>query len=167
MSDMLQHFHREHKQAVRRIDARAVSDPGIDLKRMPKGFQFQVHKGAMPVPEQRIVFIIDEAAMQAEVLHRLTIPIIIRRVAEAYGTTSLELKGPCRTAAIVRIRHIAMYLVKEISKKSLPETGRRFNRDHTSILHGVRKVQHQILKDAAYAQEVAELEARILSRNRE
>ena len=60
-----------------------------------------------------------------------------------------------RTRTIVRPRQIAMYLAKVMTPRSLPEIGRRFgNRDHTTVLHAVRKIEEMARADYALAQEL-------------
>ena len=68
-----------------------------------------------------------------------------------------------RTANVVRPRQIAMYLSKVLTLRSLPEIGRRFGgRDHTTVLHAVRKIEELSARDKSLA-EVIELLKRILS----
>jgi chromosomal replication initiator protein len=67
-----------------------------------------------------------------------------------------------RTANVVRPRQIAMYLAKTLTLRSLPEIGRRFGgRDHTTVLHAVRKIETLVGKDTTTADEV-ELLKRLL-----
>jgi chromosomal replication initiator protein len=56
---------------------------------------------------------------------------------------------------VVRPRQIAMFLAKVLTSRSLPEIGRRFGgRDHTTVLHSVRKVEQMIKDDIDLAQEI-------------
>lgn len=60
-----------------------------------------------------------------------------------------DIYSPRRTAPLVRARQIAMYLAKSLTMKSLPEIARRIgDRDHTTVLHGVRKITALREKDA-------------------
>ena len=60
-----------------------------------------------------------------------------------------------RTANVVRPRQVAMYLAKTLTLRSLPEIGRRFGgRDHTTVLHAVRKIENLVHNDAALAEEI-------------
>jgi chromosomal replication initiator protein len=53
-------------------------------------------------------------------------------------------------------RQVGMYLAKKMTSRSLPEIGRRFGgRDHSTVLHAVRKIDDQIRKDERLAREVA------------
>jgi chromosomal replication initiator protein len=59
---------------------------------------------------------------------------------------------------VVRPRQIAMYLAKSLTLRSLPEIGRRFGgRDHTTVLHAVRKIEGMVVKDQELATEIDHL----------
>lgn len=79
-------------------------------------------------------------------------------VALAYGIPLSEINSARRTANVVRPRHIAMYLTKTLTPKSLPEIGRRFGgRDHTTVLHAVKKIGRMMLEDAEFAAPIEKL----------
>jgi DnaA-like protein len=66
-----------------------------------------------------------------------------------------ELRSQRRTAVVVKARQIAMYLSKKLTGQSLPEIGRRFgDRDHTTVLHAVRKIEELMTKDAALSVQI-------------
>ena len=66
-----------------------------------------------------------------------------------------DLLSSRRTANVVRPRQIAMYLAKMLTPRSLPEIGRRFGgRDHTTVLHAVRKIEALVDGDKALAEEI-------------
>lgn len=86
------------------------------------------------------------------------IKTIIRTVARHYRVSIFDLLSHRRTANIVRPRQIAMYLCKEMTLRSLPEIGRRFSgRDHTTVLHAVRKVAVLVQRNADFARDVEEV----------
>ena len=86
---------------------------------------------------------------------RVTVEEIQRKVAEHFNIRLSDLLGPKRTRTIARPRQIAMYLAKELTSRSLPEIGRRFGgRDHTTILHGVRKVEEMRASDSQLAEDL-------------
>lgn len=73
---------------------------------------------------------------------KITVEEIQRRVAEHYNIRLSDLIGPRRHRAIARPRQVAMWLCKNMTKRSYPEIGRRFGgRDHTTVLHGVKKIE--------------------------
>jgi len=86
---------------------------------------------------------------------RVKIEDIQRVVARQYSVSRADLLSSRRTANVVRPRQVAMYLAKTLTLRSLPEIGRRFGgRDHTTVLHAVRKIEGLIAKDNALANEV-------------
>jgi chromosomal replication initiator protein len=76
-------------------------------------------------------------------------------VARQYSVSRADLLSSRRTTNVVRPRHVAMYLAKILTLRSLPEIGRHFGgRDHTTVLHAVRKIDAVIGNDTALAQEI-------------
>ena len=63
-----------------------------------------------------------------------------RAVCLRFKLTPERLKGPERQRKIMRPRHIAMFLARELTPASLPQIGRHFERDHTTVLHACRKI---------------------------
>ena len=79
---------------------------------------------------------------------RVKIEDIQRVVARQYNVSRSDLLSSRRTANVVRPRQVAMYLAKTLTLRSLPEIGRRFGgRDHTTVLHAVRKIEALVGKD--------------------
>lgn len=94
---------------------------------------------------------------------RVKIDDIQKLVATHYGVSRADILSSRRTANVVRPRQIAMYLSKVMTLRSLPEIGRRFGgRDHTTVLHAVRKIDELLGKDKNLA-EVVDLLKRILN----
>jgi chromosomal replication initiator protein len=86
---------------------------------------------------------------------RVKIEEIQRVVARQYNVSRADLLSSRRTANVVRPRQVAMYLAKTLTLRSLPEIGRRFGgRDHTTVLHAVRKIENLVSTDTGLAQEI-------------
>ncbi|MBN9020169.1 MAG: chromosomal replication initiator protein DnaA [Rhizobiales bacterium] len=86
---------------------------------------------------------------------RVKIEDIQKVVASHYNVSKADLLSSRRTRTIVRPRQIAMYLSKTLTPRSLPEIGRRFGgRDHTTVLHAVRKVEELMQGDRTLAEEI-------------
>ena len=86
---------------------------------------------------------------------RVKIEDIQRVVARQYNVSRADLLSSRRTANVVRPRQVAMYLAKTLTLRSLPEIGRRFGgRDHTTVLHAVRKIENLVTTDGALAEEI-------------
>jgi chromosomal replication initiator protein len=93
---------------------------------------------------------------------RVKIEDIQRIVARQYNVSRADLLSSRRTANVVRPRQVAMYLAKTLTLRSLPEIGRRFGgRDHTTVLHAVRKIENLVGNDMGLAEEI-ELLKRLL-----
>jgi chromosomal replication initiator protein len=85
----------------------------------------------------------------------LTVEDVQRRVAEYYRIRLADLHSAKRTKDIALPRQVAMFLAKQLTSKSLPEIGRQFGgRDHTTILHGVRKIEEMIRQSSALAEDI-------------
>jgi chromosomal replication initiator protein len=86
---------------------------------------------------------------------RIRIEDIQKVVAGHFNVSKHDLLSARRTRTIVRPRQIAMYLAKTMTPRSYPEIGKRFGgRDHTTVLHAVRKVEELAAADEALKQEI-------------
>jgi chromosomal replication initiator protein len=86
---------------------------------------------------------------------RVKIEDIQKLVAARYNVSRADILSERRTAAVVKPRQIAMYLSKSLTLRSLPEIGRRFGgRDHTTVLHAVRKIEKALTDDRVLTEEV-------------
>ncbi len=93
---------------------------------------------------------------------RVRIEDIQRVVARQYNVSRADLLSSRRTANVVRPRQVAMYLSKVLTLRSLPEIGRRFGgRDHTTVLHAVRKIETMVGNDGAFAEEIESLKRQL------
>jgi chromosomal replication initiator protein len=93
---------------------------------------------------------------------RVRIEDIQRIVARQYNVSRSDLLSSRRTANVVRPRQVAMYLAKVLTLRSLPEIGRRFGgRDHTTVLHAVRKIEALVNNDNALAEEIESLKRQL------
>ena len=91
-----------------------------------------------------------------------TVHDIIFAVADDYGISVGDLVSPRRVANLIEPRHIAMYLAKKLTVKSLPQIGHAIgDRDHTTILHGVRKVEINRKADPLLDQTISRIERTI------
>lgn len=86
---------------------------------------------------------------------RVRIEDIQRVVSRHFNVSRQELVSNRRTRVIVKPRQIAMYLAKTMTPRSFPEIGRRFGgRDHTTVLHAVRKIEGLMDNDTKLSHEV-------------
>jgi chromosomal replication initiator protein len=98
-----------------------------------------------------------------EVLHdllrandrRVTIEEIQKRVAAHFNIRVSDMHSARRARSVARPRQVAMYLAKQLTSRSLPEIGRKFGgRDHTTVMHAVRKVEELRDNDSSFAEDV-------------
>jgi len=93
--------------------------------------------------------------VRAREARRVRIEDILRIVSRHYKVPRNDLLSSRRSRDVVRPRQIAMYLAKALTSRSLPEIGRRFGgRDHTTVLHSVRKVEQMMKDDVDLTQEI-------------
>ena len=94
---------------------------------------------------------------------RVKIEEIQKLVAVHYNVSRADILSSRRTATVVRPRQIAMFLSKVLTLRSLPEIGRRFGgRDHTTVLHAVRKIEGLTGSDKALSEEIELLKRMLL-----
>ena len=84
-------------------------------------------------------------------------------VADKYAIKLSDLKGKSRKKEIVKPRHIAMYLARDILDDSLVTISNAFSRDHTTVMHGIDKVKDEMLIDEAFSEEVNNLKKSIMN----
>ncbi|MFT8587605.1 chromosomal replication initiator protein DnaA [Acetobacter orientalis] len=86
---------------------------------------------------------------------RVTIEEIQKKVAEHWNIRLTDMSSARRARVVARPRQVAMYLAKQLTSRSLPEIGRKFgNRDHTTVMHAVSRVEEIMACDAAFAEDV-------------
>ena len=86
---------------------------------------------------------------------RVSIEDIQKRVAEHFNVRIGDMHSPRRARAVARPRQVAMYLCKQLTTRSLPEIGRKFGgRDHTTVMHAVRKIEELRQSDPALSEDI-------------
>lgn len=86
---------------------------------------------------------------------KVTVDEIIRKVAEHFNIKINDMLSARRARPVARPRQIAMYLAKNLTSKSLPEIGRRFGgRDHTTVIHAVKKITELKATDSSIEEDV-------------
>ncbi len=90
-----------------------------------------------------------------------TVEAIKKLVCERYNVRPAEMDSPRRARAVARPRQVAMYLAKQLTSLSLPDIGRKFGRDHSTVLYGVRKIEKLMEDDKALEEEVEALRRKL------
>ncbi len=86
---------------------------------------------------------------------KITIEEIQKKVAEHFNIRLTDMHSPRRSRSVARPRQIAMYLAKSITSRSLPEIGRKFGgRDHTTVMHAVKKVEELKHQDNNFNEDI-------------
>lgn len=134
--------------------AKHVSSSGRDLEGALNRLVAHNQLTNQPITQEMAELTLRDLIRSSEP-RRVKIEDIQRIVSKHYNVTKADLLSARRTRTIVRPRQIAMYLAKVMTPRSLPEIGRRFgNRDHTTVLHAVRKIEEMSKADYALAQEL-------------
>jgi len=93
----------------------------------------------------------------------LSVESIQNLVASHFNLNIQELLSPRRSRSLARPRQIAMYLAKQYTTNSLPDIGRKFsNRDHTTVIHAVKKIDELIKKDNEIKESIIEIKKKLL-----
>lgn len=155
-----------------KLEAALAETPGLDIDSEVLGFIAKRVSSNMRVIEGALNRLLAHASLfgrhvdcdlAESLLHdllraydrRITIEEIQRKVAECFDIKLSDLLSPRRARSVARPRQIAMFLAKDLTDKSLPEIGRKFgNRDHTTIMHGVKKVTRLCKEDPSLREEV-------------
>ena len=141
------------RDRLARFAAVAVPDHGIDLRR-----RFKVVPEPEPVEQPKPIEPEPEPIMAEPSEPKLTerppgflklqVKDIAKAVAKHYGVGLNDLYSARRTVRVVNPRHVAIWVVYKVMACTMPEIGRRFGgRDHTTILHAIRRIDAKRLCD--------------------
>lgn len=162
-----------------KLDVIRASTPGIDIDEDVLGFVAKRVSSNMRVIEGALNRLVAHASLfgrrvdldTAEELlndllraydRQITIGEIQRAVADHHAIKLSDLLSPRRARSVARPRQIAMFLCKDLTDKSLPEIGRNFgNRDHTTIMHGVKRVIQLCKEDSSIREDVEMLRRKL------
>lgn len=87
----------------------------------------------------------------------LTVAHIVRVVADHYGLEVRDILSERRKRTVARPRQVAMYMSRKLTGQSLPCIGRKFSRDHTTIIHAIRETEKRMVESLRYQNEVSHL----------
>lgn len=134
--------------------AHAVATNGRDLDGAANRLLAHATLTGLPVTLERAETAISDLIRTRDP-KRVKIEDIQKLVATRYNVSRADILSERRTAAVVKPRQIAMFLAKSLTPRSLPEIGRRFGgRDHTTVLHAVRKIEKAIIEDRSLNDEI-------------
>lgn len=110
------------------------------------------------------VLALDRDPVLGATRRRIQGSVIVQIIAEEYGTPVDEILGLRRTKRSTFVRHIAMHMVKRLTPLALPQIGKVFNRDHTTVMHACRMMDRRRHADSEFAHELTKLEILIKAR---
>ena len=114
-----------------------------------------------PITPESVEAIIRDLVLGIEP-RRIKVEDILRIVSRHYAVPKAEILSDRRHRSVVRPRQIGMYLAKQLTSRSLPEIGRRFgNRDHTTVLHAIRKIDKEMGDNPRLKDEIEELKRQL------
>ena len=147
LPDDVAHFIAKHVQKnVRELEGALVKLSAIhSLSRQPLTVEFASHVLKDILPANRVV----------------DVELIQREVARYYKVTVEALREDRRHKALSHARQVAMYLCRKLTKSSFPEIASRFNKDHSTVISAVRKVERLRETDATVKRELDELEEKL------
>ncbi len=88
--------------------------------------------------------------------------LIQKEVARYYKLAVDDLRGERRLKPVAHARQVAMYLVRTLTQSSLPEIGKKFNKDHSTVLASVRKIEQLKAADAQLQLDLGELTKKLV-----
>jgi chromosomal replication initiator protein len=96
--------------------------------------------------------------MVKESIKIISVEMIQKQVSEFFSITLVDLKSSRRQRHLVLPRQVAMYLARKLTKHSLPEIGNTFGgKDHTTVMHSCKKIEHDINNDVELRKTVEQL----------
>ena len=90
---------------------------------------------------------------------KITIDQVIKATSQYYKIQAVDIKSKTRTKSITKARHVAMYLSQKLTNSTLQEIGEGFGgKDHTSVLHGIKKIGDQVKLNPVISREIVTIE---------
>ncbi len=137
--------------------AERLTESGRELDGAVTRLYAACHLTGTPITRENAEHIIRDL-MRGMEPKRIKIEDILKLVSKHYGVSRTDILSQRRQRSIVWPRQIGMYLAKQLTQRSLPEIGRRFGgRDHTTVLHAIRKIDGEIAKDQRLKDEIEDL----------
>jgi hypothetical protein len=169
MTPLQAECHQRHKQFHQAIAVRAALVPQVEAVRTydipntpfgtPKMKPIVKTKPVQPECFYHCMWFFDliQATSPRTQAQSISVGAIQQVTCRHYGVSLHDMLSARKIAALARPRQVAMYLTKKLTKRSLPEIGRRFDRDHTTALHNIRKITNLIVTDLILAADIAEI----------
>ena len=151
----------ELSQPVLKLLAERLTENGRELEGAVNRLYLTWQLMHTPITPEAVETIIRDLVMGVEP-RRIKVEDILRIVSRHYAVPKSEILSDRRHRSVVRPRQIGMYLAKQLTARSLPEIGRRFgNRDHTTVLHAIRKIDKEMTDNPRLKDEIEELKRQL------
>ena len=159
-------FHLENKVVEETINAAKIKTLSDKVERLERRINEVINQLSTSKTEQSEPSPIDIPPIlpssEPPNPKRLTGEMILKLVCQFYKITKIGILSNCRRKDLVRIRHVAMYLVRGNTLLSLPRIGELIGRrDHTTIMHGIQKITELRPTDARLDSELIHLEGQL------
>ncbi len=126
---------------------------------------YSQYAGEYPTIDRAKEWIKDFITLNTNYTPQITVEDIQNIVAHEYGVTVDEIKSKQRSERLAFPRQIAIYIACEITTLSLPEIGKKFNKDHSTIIHARDKIKHLLNSDPFFSEKINNLINRIKNKN--
>ena len=147
--------------AILKLLAERLTESGRELEGAVNRLYLTWQLTRAPITVEAVEGIIRDLVLGIEP-KRIKVEDILRIVSRHFAVSKADILSDRRHRSVVRPRQIGMYLAKQLTSRSLPEIGRRFgNRDHTTVLHAIRKIDREIGDNPHLKEEIEELKRQL------
>jgi chromosomal replication initiator protein len=151
----------ELSAAVLKLLAERLTENGRELEGAVNRLYLTWQLMRVPITTDLVEAIIRDLVLGIEP-RRIKVEDILRIVSRHFAVSKADILSDRRHRSVVRPRQVGMYLAKQLTSRSLPEIGRRFgNRDHTTVLHAIRKIDKEIGDNPRLKDEIEELKRQL------
>ena len=151
----------ELSQPVLKLLADRLTENGRELEGAVNRLYLTWQLMRVPITPDLVEAIIRDLVLGVEP-RRIKVEDILRIVSRHFAVSKADILSDRRHRSVVRPRQIGMYLAKQLTSRSLPEIGRRFgNRDHTTVLHAIRKIDREMGDNPRLKDEIEELKRQL------
>jgi chromosomal replication initiator protein len=146
---------------VLKLLAQRLTENGRELEGAVNRLYLTWQLMRVPITPELVEAIIRDLVLGIEP-RRIKVEDILRIVSRHFAVSKADILSDRRHRSVVRPRQIGMYLAKQLTSRSLPEIGRRFgNRDHTTVLHAIRKIDRELGDNPRLKDEIEDLKRQL------
>jgi chromosomal replication initiator protein len=145
------------REEIAKLMAEKITTSMRELEGAINKIKLNVETFGLSLSKESIILLLQESIISS---HKpITIENIKKKVCEFYNISVADLNSLKRSRNIAKPRHVAMYLARKHTSLSLPEIGRNFGgKDHTSVIHAVKKIEENFKTDLSFQSKFRDLE---------